>query len=179
MPICIHRSSSMILRPVLVVIALFSHAAATAAGNTPGKVIAGWVENVTLIDADNAVVKAKLDTGAKSSSIDARNIEVYRQNGLRRVKFDLAIRSRGELTLKPFDLPQERRVRIKEHDGDHESRPVVSMNLCFDGKPRRAQFTLTNRATFLYPVLLGRRFLQGVAVVDPEQTFNLRARCSE
>ncbi len=167
------------LKAALLTTALLQPCALLADSNTPGKVIAGWVENITLMEAGGVVQKAKLDTGAKSSSIDARNINISKSGGRHWVEFDLVVRDGDSIKLKPMRLPRERRVRIKEHDGDHDSRPVIAMNICFDGRPQTVQFTLADRREFIYPVLLGRRFLAGTAVIDPEQTFNLQARCNK
>ena len=63
---------------------------AFASSRTPGKVIAGWVEKVTVVSAD-LVTKAKLDTGAKTSSIYAVNVENFRRDGERWSRFDLVV----------------------------------------------------------------------------------------
>jgi len=69
-------------------------------------------------------------------------------------------------------------VRIKDHDDASDRRAVVELELCIDGRTERTQFTLADRSRFLYPVLLGRRFLGGRFVVDPGQTFLTSSTCA-
>jgi len=151
--------------------------AATASSRDPGKVIAGWIEKISLTE-QNVTIKAKLDTGAKTSSIHAINIEQYKRAGKRRVKFDLLLTDINDQqhTLH-MDRPRARRVAIKNTDGDHDRRAVVDLEICFDGRRQTTEFTLADRSEYLYDVLLGREFLQGIAVIDPEKTFLTQAAC--
>lgn len=150
-----------------------------ASSRTPAKVIAGWVEKITFTPFD-VTVSAKLDTGAATSSINAQDIELFRgPDGRRWVRFTLVLKdTRDEVHRITLERPRERRVRIKEDEG-HDRRPVVSLEFCFDGRPNSAQFTLNDRSAYIYPVLLGRSFLAGKAVVDPELTFQTRRDCGD
>lgn len=154
-------------------------AAALAHGSSrdPGKVIAGWVEKISLVEQP-LVLKAKLDTGAKTSSIHAINIEPFMREGDRWVKFDLLLDDVDDKqhTLH-MEKPKVRRVRIKDHDGVDDRRAVVELEICFDGRKHVTEFTLADRSEYIYDVLLGREFLQGIAVVDPDSTFLTQAHC--
>ncbi len=148
-----------------------------ASSDNPGKVIAGWVEKVSLINQPY-VLKAKLDTGAETSSIHAEDIELFKHEGKRWVRFKLLLEDAdGKVSTLAMKQKRVRRVKIKQHDGDHDSRPVVEIDICFDGRSYPVQFTLTDRSEFIYPMLLGRRFLAGIAVVDPEATFLTQTQC--
>ncbi len=147
-----------------------------ASSSDPGKVIAGWVEKVTLVDSGTPV-KAKLDTGAKTSSVHAINIEEFRRDGKKWVRFELELGDRKHPQRVKLERPRLRGVRIKEHDGSTNRRPVVELPICFDGRRYKTQFNLVDRGSFLYPVLLGRAFLKGIAVIDPDQTFVTQAHC--
>jgi len=143
----------------------------------PGKVIAGWVEKISLSEQP-FVIKAKLDTGAKTSSIHAINVEKFSRDDRSWVRFDLILEDEaGEQHTVHMEKPRVRRVRIKIADGDHDRRSVVKLELCFDGRKRKAEFTLANRSEYIYSVLLGRDFLEGIAVVDPQSAFLTMARC--
>ena len=143
----------------------------------PGKVIAGWVERISLPELP-ITVKAKLDSGAKTSSLHATDIEIFKRDDQRWVRFTVALENAaGETIQQTFEKPRKRRVSIKEHEGDNDSRPVVLMNVCFDGRLHAVQFTLADRSRFIYPVLLGRRFLQKVAVIDPDETYLTQSTC--
>ena len=149
-----------------------------ADSRTPGKVIAGYVEKVTVLPAD-IVVSAKLDSGAKTSSINAEKIERFKQDGERWVRFELVLEDADDkLHRLPMERPVSRRVAIKREDRDHDRRVVVELDFCFDGRPQRAEFSLNNRSKFIYPILLGREFLAGTALIDPEQAFLTQAHCS-
>lgn len=162
---------------LLLVVALSTPLSALADSSTPARFIAGWVEKITLLPA-NDLVKAKLDTGAATSSINAHKIERFKKDGEKWVRFELAYSTAdGEDKRYTLERPLERRVSIKEHDGDNDSRLVVSLDFCINAQRYAAQFSLVDRERFVYPVLLGRRFLQGVALIDPAATFEARAGC--
>lgn len=143
----------------------------------PARVIAGWLENVT-IEGQTFEVKAKLDSGAKTSSIHALNIEAFKKGDKDFVKFDLPlIDKHGESQLLSFERPRTRKVKIKNHNGKHDNRYVVKLDICFNGVSHPVQFTLADRSQFNYNILLGRRFLGKVAIIDPLHTFLTTAVC--
>lgn len=140
------------------------------------KTIAGWLELIE-IPAAGKVFKAKLDTGANTSSIHATKIEELKRDGKTWVRFRLPA---GEKDDEPVTLERRRVrvVRIKDHDDPASRRPVVKLEICLDGERHEAEFTLADRSNFLYPVLLGRRFLAGIAVVDPAEKYLTSSKCS-
>lgn len=144
----------------------------------PGKVIAGWVEKISFGE-EPLVIKAKLDSGARTSSIYAVNVENFKQKGERWVRFDLLLEDAdGKVHKIHMEEPKARRVLIKSnHDENEDRRAVVELQFCFDGRPRKSEFTLADRSEFIYGVLLGREFLAGVAVIDPQSTFLTMAHC--
>ncbi len=143
----------------------------------PAKVITGWVEKVR-IDNQNFEVKAKLDTGARTSSIHARDIKSYKKDGKRWVKFTLVLTDNKDITHKlQMDMPRSRRTNIKNHDGIHDKRHVVDFDICFNGQMYTTEFTLADRTEYIYDILLGRQFLKKVAVVDSNQIFLTTANC--
>lgn len=148
-----------------------------ADSRTPGKVIAGWVEKVTMLPS-NVVVSAKLDSGAKTSSIHAENLERFKKDGESWVRFQLVLDDADDKTHRiDMELPVARRVKIKREEREHDRRVVVNMDFCFDGRKRTAEFSLNDRSKFIYPVLLGREFLKGIALIDPDQVFLTQANC--
>ena len=164
---------------VLLLCLLLVSPSVLAKSNTRGhgKVIAGWVENISF-PGQVGITKAKLDSGAKTSSIHAENIQNFRRNGERWVRFDLPV---GEWTKKAprkrYEKKRVRKVRIKNHNGKHDRRTIVSLAICFDGRMHELEFSLADRREFIYPVLLGREFLAGVAVIDSTQTFFTQSSC--
>ena len=94
------------------------------------------------------------------------------------VDFTLVLKDISGTTHKiAMSAPRSRKVRIKNHDGDHDRRVVVELPFCFDGRPNKAEFTLANRSEYIYPILLGRSFLKDVAIIDPDATFLTKSTC--
>lgn len=153
---------------------IFTAAAAASEASkikTRERVVMGWIEPVVLvpwgIDA-----KAKLDSGAKTSSLHAKKIERFEKEGEEWVRFVVEVKTRKKkLEQVTVERPLVRDVRIKRHRSAAYERPVVKMKLCLDGKDYETQFNLVDRTDFNYPVLLGRRFLKEVALIDPKETF--------
>ena len=138
----------------------------------------GWLERIRLQPWD-IVLKAKLDTGAKSAAIHATDIERFEKDGRQWVRFKLWLNHRdpGSETIS-VEKPLARDVKIKLRGTDKsQSRPSVKMEFCLGGKRFQALFTLTNRERFNYPVLLGRRFLTDIAVIDPAARYNTDPTC--
>ncbi len=161
----------------LCVAMLLGSPLAHGSSSDPGKVIAGWVEKISLVEQP-VLLKAKLDTGAKTSSIHAINVEPFMREGERWVRFDLQLKDiEDKQHTLHMEKPRSRRVRIKDDDGEHDPRSVIELEICFDGRKHVTEFTLADRSEYIYDVLLGREFLQGIAVVDPESTFLTQANC--
>jgi hypothetical protein len=150
--------------------------AASAASASEGKDIFGWVEHV-LVGKTRLSMKAKLDTGAETSSLDALQIKKLRRSGKRWVEFVVVDSDTGRRV--NFKKPLLREVRIKRHEGRSQLRPVVAMEICLGDHLKRVQVSLIDRGEFLYPVLLGRRALEGIAVVDPELSLTSTPGCPE
>lgn len=169
-------------RAIALVISVLASIAAAAAAEPSGsvqtkpnqKVVMGWLESI-FVKPWNRRFTAKLDTGAKTSSLHADKIEHFSKNGEDWVRFTLEdIEDRKQ----PPILVEKALVRtaiIKSHGAGASKRDVVMMTICKNGKDYEAEFNLADRGNFNYPVLLGRSFLQGVALVDAEETFLYKA----
>ena len=137
--------------------------------------IVGWVENAVLV-GPGINLKAKLDTGAETSSLDAVVIKKFRQHGKRWIRFRISDRQSG----KEYILVRER-VRttgVIQHDGRVQIRPVVLMTLCIANRLLATEVSLIDRSEFNYPLLLGRNTLKSFALVDPDNTFLNDPDCS-
>ena len=138
--------------------------------------ILGWVENAYLIEPDFEL-KAKLDTGALTSSLDARIIKRFRQYGKRWVRFAVRNPETGEETVLVRE--RKRTIGIVQHEGDNDIRPTVMVEVCIAGIERKIEVSLVDRSKFTYPLLLGRRTLEHIAIVHPGETFMADADCLE
>lgn len=136
--------------------------------------IFGWVEWVKLMDGELRI-KAKLDTGAATSSLDASNIERFRKDGRRWVRFTVTDPETNDLL--ELEKRLVRNVRIVRHDGQHQRRPVIKMPICFGSERREVEVNLIDRSNFIYPMLLGRSALKEYALIDSGSTFQNSPRC--
>ena len=136
---------------------------AIASSKTGAVKTVGWVENTSITGVD-AVMKAKLDTGATTASINAETPDDDVESG-GLVKFYF-VDSDGNKTL--FERPLVRWVKIKGKD----RRPVVEMNFCVAGAWVEGEASLADRDNFNYPILVGRNLLEkGQLVVDSRRSF--------
>ncbi len=152
-----------------------------AAATMPGaaaaeKFIFGWVERVG-VQGTAATLEAKLDTGATTSSIDAREIYRFRRGEKRFVRFQLPGGDGASPQL--VERPLVRMVRIKQHDGQYQRRPVVALGVCLGRVWRDVEFSLVDRSNFDHPVLLGRNALAGLVLVDADLAHTTPPRCNQ
>lgn len=155
---------------------LIAFAAPALAGDDIAHVY-GWVEK-TRIMAMDAEVKAKLDTGALTSSLHATDIERFERDGEDWVRFEVEVEDERDEDdrSETFERPVYRDVIIRGAGGE-ERRPVVLMDVCFGSVVHEEQFSLEDRSDMLYPVLIGRRTIQHLGVIDVTRTFLNDAEC--
>lgn len=139
------------------------------------KQLIGWVEKVKVYPGV-LEYRAKIDTGARTSSINASNIVEFERDGETWVRFDLVSKNKAHATL---ELPLVREAKIKRHFGEQQHRHVVMLGICLGGIYRDAQVTLVDRSGFLYDLLLGRSFLKGEFMIDPSESFTSVPDCGD
>lgn len=145
------------------------------AGATPPKnqTIFGLSEHV-FINEFGISYPAKIDTGARSTSINAINIQVHKgkKRGEGTVSFDLVL---PDNSLKAVTMPLAKHIRIKrrasdydeEQEKDYSRRPVIELTLCIGQQQHRVYANLADRRNFSKPMLIGSRPLQKFsALVD-------------
>lgn len=140
--------------------------------------ILGWLETTELPESGMRV-KTKLDVGAKTSSMQATNIERFERDGKPFIRFDFSdedVDTEKARTIR-LEGPLVREVVIKRHGAPNVTRPVVTQDFCLYNQIYRAEFSLTDRGKFNYSILLGRSFLSQVALIDPSETFMSRPDC--
>lgn len=111
--------------------------------------------------------EARVDTGAATCSIDARNIRAFERDGKKWVAFQIV--SRGEKLSRSYELPVERVASIKRHGAGSMQRYTVLLTFRIGHLTLEREFTLADRSHFEYPVLLGRNVINGLAAVDPSR----------
>lgn len=138
----------------------------------------GWVEYV-VVDDIGAKLKAKLDTGATTSSMRAEVVKIVKgknKGDKRRVIFQVED-SDGKISTLERTLVRWVRIKSRSGSGYHR-RPVVDMNFCVAGRRVSAEVNLAPRSDFIYPILVGRNMLrEGHIIVDSTTTFTARPFC--
>ncbi|MHB0775485.1 ATP-dependent zinc protease family protein [Halomonas sp. WWR20] len=119
-------------------------------------------------------LKARIDSGANTSSLSAKDITEFERNGENWVRFKLALENEDSFVASVNDqwieAPVTRTVKILQASGS-ESRPVVSLLMTLGTIKQRVEFTLNDRTHLTYPVLLGRRFLMDLVIIDVSRTY--------
>ncbi|WP_373681015.1 retropepsin-like aspartic peptidase RloA3 [Halomonas sp. LBP4] len=152
---------------------------APADENPADEKVFGWVEKATL-EPWGVEVKAKLDSGALTSSLDAREVERFEREGEEWVRFRLELEDEvtGELFTHEMELPVYRSIRLRGAGGT-DRRPVVLMKVCMGDTVYEEQFSLRDREEMHYPLLLGRRTIGHLGFLDVRETFLSDPQCDE
>ena len=136
-------------------------------------VIIGFREWIALPDLDLPALKAKIDTGAKTSSLHAFDIKLIKRSGVSFVKFKVhPIQKNTETVVECVSPLIDRRV-VSDSGGHKENRYVINALIQIGSLKKTIQLTLTNRASMKYRMLLGREAL-GQFYIDPSQSYLLR-----
>ncbi len=128
-----------------------------------GLKIIGEVEPVTLVEA-KMTLPARIDTGATTSSLDAADITRMERDGKPWVRFTVSDRKTKKT--HTFEARIKRVVEIKRHGTDPQKRLSVNLKIKLGGKNITEEFTLADRSSFEYPILVGRNLLKNTFVVD-------------
>lgn len=147
--------------------------------NPVEKNVFGWIEMITL-PPEHVEAKAKFDSGALTSSMHARNIERFEKKGDEWVRFEVDLKGMVDEngTGAVFERPVYRNVIIRGAGGE-ERRPIVLMNICIGDQVYEEQFSLEDRSDMIYPILIGRRTIQHLGLIDVTQTFQQKPNCGE
>jgi hypothetical protein len=134
-----------------------------------GKVIVGEVEKFYLAGAE-LVYDARIDSGAETSSLDARNITRFERDGNNWVRFDVPVP--GADDVMTLEREVSRRVKIIQSSADEsERRVVVELQFMIGNHRQQAEFTLTDRGHLSHRVLVGRNILRDVMLIDVGKEF--------
>ncbi len=137
---------------------------AAGAAVATDKPVIGAVEHV-ILEPQGIKITARIDTGAATTSLDARNVKVSED----KVTFNLSPKFGGAEVTMP--IVGWKHVRTA---GSREERPLVEMDVCIDSKRLRVLVNLTDRSEMRYPLLLGRNVIIGNFVVDPSSSYLTR-----
>lgn len=132
------------------------------------KDIIGWEEWIKLPALDIPAIKAKSDTGARSSSLHAFNIVPYEEDGVRYVRFNVhPIQHNYDITCICTAKVKNRRF-VTSSNGEKERRYVITTDIVIGDRKVKADLTLTNRHKMTFKMLLGMETIKKARLmVDP------------
>ncbi|UCX04816.1 ATP-dependent zinc protease family protein [Shewanella glacialimarina] len=134
------------------------------------KFLLGEAESVYM-DEVKTTFATRIDTGAESSSLDARNIVLFERNGEEWVRYDVMTNGPDKAG-NTFESKVERFVRIKQDaTSEDDRRPVIHAHLKIGQYSAETDLNLTDRSHLDYPLLLGRKFMKDIAIVDVGQIY--------
>lgn len=133
--------------------------------------IIGWREWVQLPGLGIDKIKAKVDTGARTSALHAFALETFEENGKNKIRFDIhpLQHNTDKVTTCVADVVDKRTVT--DSGGHSEERYVIETPITIAGQTWLIEITLTERENMLFRMLLGRRALRKRFVVNPARSF--------
>ncbi|MDF1827754.1 MAG: RimK/LysX family protein [Legionellaceae bacterium] len=118
------------------------------------------------------LIKAKIDTGAKTSALHAFNIECDHADGQARVHYDIhPIQGNDDVIVRCTSLVIDQRM-IMSSNGHKENRYVISTSLSLGTKTWPIELTLSNRDPLRFRLLLGREALNRRVMIDPNLNYH-------
>ncbi|MFD4422512.1 ATP-dependent zinc protease [Agromyces sp. NPDC058484] len=133
--------------------------------------IVGWREWVTLPGVGVPWIKAKLDTGARTSSLHAFDLEEIGTDASPVVRFGIRPWQNSSEDTVVVECPVHDRRSVRSSSGHAEERVVVLLDVMLQGRTVSAEVTLTNRDEMGFRMLIGREALRRGFVVDASRSF--------
>jgi len=139
--------------------------------------IIGWREWLALPELGIPAIKAKVDTGARTSALHAFRTESFRRDGCEHVRFWIhPLRGRDDIQIECQAPVIDRRV-VRDSGGHSEERCFIRTAVSAGGREWQAEITLTSREDMLFRMLLGRAaLLEAGFQVDPGSSYVLGRR---
>jgi hypothetical protein len=130
----------------------------------------GWRERLGLPQLGIGVLKAKLDTGARSSSLHVDTIEEFQRDGALWLRFSMHVDRRQPLNVRCEARALDRRV-VTDTGGRRTERWFIRTGVEVAGQRFDVDINLTDRRHMLFPMLLGRTAISGRFAVDPARSY--------
>ncbi|WP_267224570.1 ATP-dependent zinc protease family protein [Dyella silvae] len=131
----------------------------------------GWRERLALPTLGIPLLKAKLDTGARSSSLHVDALEHFERDGETWLRFAVNVGGRHRVAVVCESRALDRRA-VTDTGGRRTMRWFIRTEVCLAGDRFEVDINLTDRRHMLFPMLLGRTALQGRFAVDPALSYS-------
>ncbi|MGL5290722.1 MAG: ATP-dependent zinc protease family protein [Vibrionaceae bacterium] len=139
-------------------------------GKPPAKVL-GWCEWVELPELGILALKAKVDTGAKTSSLHAAQIQEFERDGETWVSFVTPCQANSAQKLRSCCAKLVDRRKIRSSNGQSSFRYVITTPIIVDSTMFSIEISLSQRDNMRFNMLLGRSALAGRFFVDPSRCY--------
>ena len=131
----------------------------------------GWKESVDLPEWGIRHITAKIDTGARRSAIDVSNIKEL-ENG--KLQFDISVDRKSRDLTRTVVANILHNTHVRSSNGEQSERYFVETLVVVGEQTRKIELSLISRHQMTYRMLLGRKALEGMFVVDPSQAYVTR-----
>ena len=139
--------------------------------STDNKLVIGWREWVSLPELQIPAVKAKIDTGARTSALHAFDLDVYGDSKNQKIRFGIhPLQRKRKVTLWCTADVFDRRM-VTDSGGHREMRYVIRTPIIIGDRSWPIEITLTQRDTMKFRMLLGRTAILNRYVVDPSSSY--------
>jgi hypothetical protein len=135
------------------------------------KTMLGWREWVALPELGIRLIKAKIDTGARSSALHAYTIDPYFIGGRRWIMFAIHPKQKHRNISIECHAPVKDRRIVTDSGGHKQRRYVIETDILLGQSLIRTEVTLTNRDTMLFRMLLGRTAIDNRYLIDPGASY--------
>jgi hypothetical protein len=143
----------------------------TTAEGVDGPALIGWREWVAFPEWGLDAVKAKVDTGARTSALHADDLEEFERDGRRWARFVVHPWQRNDDDAKVVEAVLVDQRHVTSSSGAKSLRPVVRAAIDLAGSPHEIEVTLTRRDEMGFRMLLGRKAMAGRYLIDPSLSY--------
>jgi len=133
--------------------------------------VIGWREWLALPAFRVKAIKAKVDTGARTSSLHAFDLEEFRKGSRDMVRFGIHPEQRSSKRERSVEAEVHEWRKVRSSSGEAELRPVILTAIEIFGESWEIELTLTRRDAMGFRMLLGRQAVRGQCVVDPGRSY--------
>jgi hypothetical protein len=131
----------------------------------------GWREWIGFPDLNIDIIKAKIDTGARTSALHAFRVVPFTRAAQQWVRFSIHPVQRDTDTVVECEAPVKDQRTVRDSGGHEELRYVIEVLIKIGEDQFLAEVTLTDRDTMVFRVLLGRTALRGKYVIHPGKSY--------